>query len=85
MFLVQSAAVFFAIKTRRVKIKVLNDAKWISIIIYVTSFVLAVTLIVAFALSSFLNADAAVFSTGLILVSFLVLCILFIPKVSMKV
>ncbi|XP_003384356.1 PREDICTED: gamma-aminobutyric acid type B receptor subunit 2-like [Amphimedon queenslandica] len=80
MFLVQSAAVFFAIKTRRVKIKVLNDAKWISIIIYVTSFVLAVTLSGALALANFLNADAAVFSTGLIVVSFLVLCILFIPK-----
>ena len=76
---------FFAIKTRKVKIKVLNDAKWISIIIYVTSFLLAVTLIGAFALSSFLNTDAAMFSTGLIIVAFLVLCILFIPKVSMSI
>ena len=83
-FLVQAAAVFFAIRTRKVKIKVLNDAKWISVIIYVTSFVLAVMLIGVFALNDFLNSDAAVYSAGLIIVSLLVLCILFIPKVSMS-
>lgn len=84
-FLVQAAAVFFAIKTRKVKIKVLNDAKWISLIVYVTSVVLTGLLISAIALNNFINADAAVYSSCIILVAGIVLVILFIPKVSILV
>ena len=60
----------------------LNDAKWISIIIYVTSVFLTVMLIGAIALDDYINADAAIFSSGLIAVSIVVLLILFLPKVS---
>ena len=80
-FLIQAAAVFFAFKTRKVKIKALNDAKVISIIIYVTSVLLTVMLIGALALDNFLNADAALFGSGLVVVPTVVLLMLFIPKV----
>ena len=78
-------AVFFALKTRKVKIKALNDARWISMITYITSVILLILLISAQALEDFLNADAAVYSTCLILVSNVVLVILFTPKVSVTV
>lgn len=80
-FIVQVVAVFFALKTRKVKIKAINDAKWIAIIIYVTSACLVILLATSFLLSSFLNADAGAFSAGLIILSYIVLLILFIPKV----
>lgn len=60
----------------------LNDAKWISIIVYVTSVVLTVMLIGAIALDDYINTDAAIFCSGLIAVSIVVLLILFLPKVS---
>ena len=81
-FLLQAAAVIFAIRTRKVKIKALNDAKEISVIIYITSVVLTIMVIGVITLDNFRNADAAVFSLGLIVVSTIVLLLLFIPKVS---
>lgn len=79
-FLLQAAAVIFAIRTRKVKIKALNDAKEISVIIYITSVVLTIMVIGVITLDNFRNADAAVFSLGLIVVSTIVLLLLFIPK-----
>jgi gamma-aminobutyric acid type B receptor len=79
-FLIQVAALFFAIKTRKVKIKVLNDAKWIGIIIYITTVILTGLVIGAIALRTFINADAAVYSFCLIVGTTVVLLILFIPK-----
>ena len=81
-FLLQAAAVVFAIRTRKVKIKALNDAKEISVIIYITSVVLTIMVIGVITLDNFRNADATVFSLGLIVVSSIVLLLLFIPKVS---
>ncbi len=83
-FFVQAAAVFFAFKTRKVKIKVLNDAKIISIIIYVSTALLTIMFISAIALGNYLNADAGVFGTGLVVVTVVVLILLFIPKVNIK-
>ena len=75
-------AVFFAFKTRKVKIKVLNDAKVISVIIYVTTGILTIVGIAAISLRGLLNSDAGVFGSGLVVLSVVVLLLLFVPKVS---
>lgn len=77
----QIVAVYLAFRTRKVKIKVLNDAKYLAFIIYSSSIILTVMIIGAIALRSFLNADAAVYSTCLLLFTTLILVLLFVPKV----
>ena len=78
----QLMAVFLAIRTRKVEIKILNDAKYIVAIIYLTSVIITIMIVCAVLLSNFLNADGAVFG-GLIYVFITtVLAILFIPKVQ---
>ena len=44
-----------AIQTRKVKIKVLNDAKSITAIIYISSVVLVVLIVVTFTVESYIN------------------------------
>ena len=82
--LLQATACILAFWTRKVHIKVLNDAKYITAIIYTTSILLAISVIGVFMLSQYPNAFAAVFSTCLLIVSTLILALLFIPKVGKK-
>lgn len=77
----QIVSVYLAFRTRKVKIKVLNDAKYLAFIIYSSSVILTVMTIGVIALRNFLNADAAVYSTCILLFTTLVLVLLFIPKV----
>ena len=83
LLLTQLVAVFLAIKTRKVEIKILNDAKYIVIIIYLTSVILFIMIICAVLLSNFLNADGAVFGGLIYIFITTVLSILFIPKVCL--
>lgn len=78
--LLQATACVLAFRTRKVHIKVLNDAKYIAAIIYTTSFFLALSIIGVFLLTQYQNAFAAVFSTCLLIVFTLVLVLLFVPK-----
>ena len=79
----QVVAVFFAFRTRKVKIKALNDAKEIAAVIYVVFIIVTLMLIANFFLNEYRNADAAVFSFGLLLGTFVTLLFIFIPKVSL--
>ena len=74
-------AVFLAFRTRKVKIKALNDAKNISVIIYITLFILSVMVVGAALLGNYINADAGVFGGGLLIFTTVVLGLVFIPKV----
>jgi gamma-aminobutyric acid type B receptor len=76
----QLVAVYLAFRTRKVKIKALNDAKYLAFIIYITTFIITSMIIGAVSLRNFLNADAAVFSTGLFLFTTSILALLFVPK-----
>ena len=78
------SAFFFAIATRKVRIKTLNDTKEVSIIIYITTAIWLILLICVFLLDQFLNADAGVFSFGLFLFATITQLLLFIPKVLNK-
>ena len=78
----QLVAVYLAFRTRKVKIKALNDAKYLALIIYITTIIITVMIIATVSLNSFLNADAAVFSAGLLVFTTLILGLLFVPKVN---
>ena len=78
----QLVAVYLAFRTRKVKIKALNDAKYLAFIIYISTVIVTGMIIGSISLRSFLNADAAVFCTGLLLYTTSVLLFLFVPKVG---
>ena len=81
LLLTQLVAVFLAIKTRKVEIKILNDAKYIVMIIYLTSVIIFIMIVCAVLLSNFLNADGAVFGGLIYIFITTVLGVLFIPNV----
>ena len=82
MIILQVVAVILAFKTRKVKIKALNDSKSVTTIIYTTSIVVAGLAIITFALNSFIVVTEILFSGGIILATTVFICFIFIPKVS---
>lgn len=84
IILTQLVGVFLAFRTRKVKIKALNDAKYMAMIIYLTTVIITVMIIGAVILDSRQNADAAVFGGLLTLYTTVVLSLVFIPKVGWK-
>lgn len=80
--LLQIVAIVFALQTRKVKIKALNESKEVTVIIYVSSIILVGLVIVSFALRSYKNVTEALFSGGLIAANTTFLLVVFVPKVS---
>ena len=85
ILITQLISVFLAFKTRKVKIKALNDAKYIAIIIYMTTAIVVIFIICAVLISDNLNADGAVFGGLFYIFTTIVLTVLFVPKVDCKV
>ena len=79
--LTQLLAFFLAFRTRKVTIKALNDSKYLSALIYVSTGILIIMVVCAVLLDKYLNTDAAVFSGLLFIYTTLVLSLMFIPKV----
>ena len=77
----QVCALYFAFQTRKVKVKGLNDAKYIAMIVYITTIVLLITLVTSFALSNYINIFASVYSIGIWVTATVILGVMFIPKV----
>ena len=75
-------AVYFAIRTRKIKVKALNDAKIIILLMYTVSIILAVASVASIVLQPYINVYAAVYSLGLWLGCFSIIAFLFIPKVE---
>jgi hypothetical protein len=82
--LTQVAAVILAFLTRKVTIKALNDSKYLTIIIYTSSVIIALMLISAVLIDEYLNFDAAVFGGLIMLFTTVVLGLTFIPKVILR-
>lgn len=80
--ILQIIGILLAFATRKVKVKGLNDAKYIAGVIYVTSIVIVVIIISFIALREYLNALAAIYSVGYLLDATAILGLIFIPKVS---
>ena len=82
IMITQLIAVILAFLTRNVEIEILNDSKYIALIIYITSIIVVIMIVCAILLSNYLNADGAVFGGLLYIFITTVLIIVFIPKVS---
>ena len=82
--LVQISAVPLAFAIRKVKMKGLNDSKYLISIVYITSISLAVTIVCFAALYEKVNTSAAIYSIGAWVTSTVILCFMFVPKVSSK-
>ena len=83
ILITQLIAVILAFKTRKVEIEILNDAKYVALIIYITSIITTIMIVCAILLSNYLNADGAVFGGLLYIFTTTVLMIVFIPKASL--
>ena len=79
--LLQVVGIVLAVQTRKVKIKVLNDSKYIAALIYISSIVLVTRAVAAFAVNHLLNVAELISSGGTILISAAFLSLTFIPKV----
>lgn len=78
---IQVLALYLAFRTRKVKVKGLNDSKYIAATIYVTSIILAVLIVGSLTLNHYVNITAALFGTCLMVFTTVVLGLAFIPKV----
>ena len=74
-------ALIFAFSIRKVKIKGLNDAKFIGAAVYVTSIVTAIAIVITYTLGEYINIYAAVFSTGFFIGTTTILGLVMIPPV----
>lgn len=78
--LLQLIGIILAIQTRKVKVKVLNDSKYIAALIYISSIVIIIIAIIRFTLTGYINISEVLYSGGLLLATTAFLCLTFIPK-----
>ncbi|CAI8014475.1 Gamma-aminobutyric acid type B receptor subunit 2 [Geodia barretti] len=76
----QICGLFLAFATRKVKVKGLDDAKWIAGTIYITSIVLAITILALYTLNDFVNRHTAVFTGGLLIGTTFIMAFVFASK-----
>lgn len=77
----QICALYLAFKTRKVKIKGLNETKYITALVYILTLIIILTLILTFALTHYVNIYAAAQSIGNATTASFILGLTFIPKV----
>ncbi len=77
----QIVGLMLAFQTRKVKFKILRESKAIAAIIYISSLVLVFLGISTFALRTYINAQAAVFASGIFILTTVFLVLVFLPKV----
>ena len=75
-------ALLLAFRTRKVKIKGLDDSKYIAASIYVTSIVLAVIIVSTYTLRDYANSYPGVVGIGLLQGTTIILGLVFVPRVS---
>ena len=80
---VQGATLVFAIMIRKVKIPSLDDARYVTVMVYIATALSLVVMVTSFTLVEYTNAYAAIFATSSIMVGDCFLSLLFVPKVSM--
>ena len=79
--LLQLVGIILAFQTRKVKIPILNDSKSVTALIYISSIVLVVIILVTFILHGYINVTAVLFYGGIMLLATIFLVLIFIPKV----
>ena len=77
--LLQLTAVYFAFKTRKVKIKPLKDSKEIAVIIYITSLILVVSVAAFFAVADrYLHVYLVIVGAGRLITPTIILGLVFV-------
>ena len=86
MLIVQLCALYLAFQTRKVKVKGLNDAKYIAVVVCIITVVMFTIIIITFTLpSSNVTTYVAVYGIGIWISATIILVIMFVPKVRGKV
>lgn len=80
--LLQVIALIFAFSIRKVKIRGMNDAKYVGAAVYVTSIVTAVVIVFSYTLDQYINVFAGVFCTGFFIGTTAILGLVMIPPVN---
>ena len=80
--ILQLVGIVLAFQTRKVKVKVLNDAKFVTAIIYISSLVLVVLIVVILSLGSYINVSEVLFGGGILAATTVLVALIFIPKVT---
>ena len=80
--LLQAIALILAFNTRKVRVKGLDDSKYIAASIYVTSIVLIVTTVSTYTIMDYINIYPAIMGMGFLLGTTMILGLVFIPRVS---
>ena len=81
----QAIGVFLAFKIRKVKIHGLNESREVSAILYITSIMLVIMIVVSYAFGDYIDVEAAVFGFGLSTLITVVLGLTFVPKVKILI
>ena len=79
--LLQVASFILALLNRKVTIKVLNDSKEITLIVYITSFAALEMVVLYFVVGNFSNANASLYTGHLLAATVVAVLIVYIPKV----
>ena len=82
--ILQVAALFLAFGIRKVKMKGLNDSKFIGATVYITSIILTIQIIVYITLNEYVNTFSALFSTCIFITATIILGSIFIPQVYIQ-
>ena len=82
IILVLVLALVFAFQTRKVKIEVLNDSKWIAAIVYFSVPIAIIFFVFTFILASWNHLSGTIYCIGLFVLSTMFLGFVFVPKVS---
>ena len=78
----QGATVVMALKTRKVKVRGLDDWQEIVMTTYLTSFVLVITLIANYAVEDQINTFATITSLSFLTGATAIILLVFVPKVT---
>ena len=79
--LLQLVGIVFAFQTRRVKIRALNESKFVVALVYISSIVLITIVLIKFILGSYIHITAVMFNGGVLILATSFLCFTFLPKV----
>ncbi len=83
--ILQIIGIVLTIQTRKVKIKLLNDSKYIAAVIYISSIALVLIAIVTLVPGFFINVIEVIFSGSILVATTFILGLIFIPKVCIIV
>jgi len=83
--ILQIVALIFAFSIRKVKIKGLNDAKYIGAAVYVTSIVSAIGIVSIYTLQDYVNIFSTIMSIGIFIGTTSILGLVMLPPVSVIV